>query len=187
MHHLTRCGTTRPSLLQHLGMVVVAAIVACVALTAAPETSHANNYDLNFGPSAGWYMPVGATVALTNHGGEAGYAVGGELSIVHFDDVWFGLYADALHDTSRETTRISVGPEFGFAFVGVDAGAIIETGDTTRFGLQGRLMFTAGYIAPYLRVGAISEDAGNTSFTEAGILFKLPLDIGSSNPLSLSL
>lgn len=136
-----------------------------------------------------WYTPVGVTVAMTDYGGQLGMAVGSELSVVYaipeLAMLWFGSYADALYDTHRSTTRLSIGPEFGVLFFGVDGGAVMEIGDTNRFGIQGRAMFTASYITFYMRAGTISEDASNTSFTETGIMFKLPF--GSRNsPVSFS-
>lgn len=158
-------------------------LAASALMAFAPGQSHAQSSNLSINPDDGWYMPIGLTAGLVNHGGQVGHVIGGELSIVHLSAVWFGFYTDALYDTHRETTRVSFGPEFGVLFFGFDFGAIIETGGGTRFGTQSRVVLTSGILTPYFRGGLIStEDDEGLAFSEAGVLLKIPFSLDGGDP-----
>src|SRR6185503_8135373 len=113
----------------------------------------------------GYYVPVGMNIGAALHDDAPnGVLVGGEASVVNWDDivprVWFGGYFDALWDSGAGALRGSVGPEFGWLFLGLDAGYVLQTGvQGTYHGLCVRPTLTVGFFALEARFGHLFGDA----------------------------
>jgi hypothetical protein len=111
--------------------------------------------------------------------GDDGLVLGAEISAGGLEDSgdfpsWYGGYLDVVHDFATEQTRISIGPEFGIAFVGLDGGIVFQNvDDETKTGVAGRLALTIGFISIYGR--AIAVDGAR--FGEVGVLLKGPLSL----------
>jgi hypothetical protein len=135
------------------------------------------------------WLPIGINFGYTwtdatadGQGQDSGF-LGFEVSTVMTleSSVWFGAYFDAIFplDADAATARISFGPEIGFAFLGMDGGYVAEFYDgNASEGVQVRFLFYWVIGGIYVRTGALwSDDTdGARGFTEAGMLFKLPLD-----------
>ncbi len=163
-----------------LALVLTFGTLAALFSNPAPASA-SGGYDLTLEPEGLFLMP-GLTAAVSNQSDGSGAVVGGELSVVYSDFAWYGFYVDGVYDTHNKAARISFGPEVGVAFVGFDGGPIIEVGDKTRFGLQGRAVVSLGYVAPYFRAGAVSRDNHNRAFFESGVLLKVPITLDGENP-----
>jgi hypothetical protein len=129
-------------------------------------------------------MPVGVSLGGALHpGGDSGFAVGGEVSIVHLGQgwlghtpTWHGGYVDAIYDPRSDMARFSVGPEIGDIIAGVDGGYVLETGRGGTFhGIALRGILTVGIAALFVRVEHLFGDAPDPTFVELGLLLKFPL------------
>lgn len=134
---------------------------------------------------SGWVLPVGVNLGAARGSNAArGIVVGPEISVVNFEDkhrgFWFGAYADALYDTGASQLRLSIGPEAGWALLGVDGGLVLGAGNGgTHAGVTMRGLLTLGVLAGYVRGGAIFDDK-HTSFAEFGVLLKIPYPLTDS-------
>jgi len=133
------------------------------------------------GPSRGIYLMLGGPLAGST---KDGFVLGGELSVVCLecfrdnplsrmvkDPWWGGLYVDAVAGPSGGPIRVSVGPEFGFAFFGADAGAVFEKG-SGGVGVTARALLTLAFVTGYAR-GIYQPEPGLSG--EFGVLLKLPV------------
>ena len=118
---------------------------------------------------------------------------GGELSFVRlwmeeatphlyvipqFDQLfWAGGYVDVIHDYGSDTTRLSLGPEVGWKHLGLDAGVLMQLGDTKRVGVTIRPVVTFAVLALYGRYGHFTDDMPDANFYELGLLVKLPVPL----------
>ena len=126
-----------------------------------------------------WFVPVGVSGALALHAdAPAGFAGGAEVSVVHNDDYdWLGAYADVVHDFAVDATRLSIGPELGEGFAGIDGGYLFEVGNgRTRHGVTVRPMLSLGFVMLYGRVGWLGGQDPET-LGEVGLLFKYPIEL----------
>jgi hypothetical protein len=124
-----------------------------------------------------WFLPFGVSAAYAIHDGTSnGFAGGLELSIVHNDEFdWKGAYVDLVRDFANEHTRLSIGPEIGAAFVGIDGGYLLDTGgDRARHGFCLRPMFSLGFVMAYGRIEQLIGSEHET-LGEIGILIKFPV------------
>ncbi|MCP4136730.1 MAG: hypothetical protein GY754_37520 [bacterium] len=133
--------------------------------------SSAFAYNLNF--KGMWVLPG------INIGGSTGtgFHAGGEISVVNMYDndlSWAGGYTDFV--VSKDQFRWSIGPEFGFTFVGLDLGflgVVPRDGDSNpRAGFTTRLNVTCGLAGVYARYNHVFNDE---SYFEGGVLLKFPV------------
>ena len=110
----------------------------------------------------------------------SGFGVGAEGSVVKLapDLFWFGGYVDGLYAVESEEVRMSLGPELGFSFAGLDAGYLLSVAGPrgAQHGLVVRPMLTLGIGTLYFRsawlFGAHADWSG-----EVGLLLKLPIEL----------
>lgn len=128
-------------------------------------------------PPRGLYLPIGVSTGVSLRPG-AGWIIGGEASLVRLWSgslAYTGVYADALHDTATGANRVSIGPEVGQSWLGVDAGYLVELDGSSvaRHGLAARAFVTLSAVSVSLRLGWL--EGGRGTFGELGIQLKLPL------------
>jgi hypothetical protein len=128
----------------------------------------------------GWFLPVGVNIGGAVHpSADLGYLFGVEGSLVYFPlphATWGGGYVDAVYDTGTKHARFSVGPEFGFTFIGLDGGLVVQPGtERTAIGFQGRVLLTLGVVSVYARWGKLPALDVDATFREIGILLKFPI------------
>ncbi len=124
-----------------------------------------------------WFLPVGVSGAYAIHKQASdGFAGGLELSLVHDSEFsWQGAYVDLVRDFAADRTRVSLGPEIGVGFLGIDGGYLLDTGHGyTRHGFCVRPMFTLGVAMLYARLGEL-YGVERESVGEIGILLKFPV------------
>jgi hypothetical protein len=117
-----------------------------------------------------------------NEQADDGFVLGGELSFVvtHVKDnkslvpemIWYGAYADVIHDYGSDQTRASIGPEVGFMMVGVDGGLLAQLSDESRVGFTIRPVVTFGVLALYVRHNRFADSLPDNKTWEAGVLIK---------------
>lgn len=136
---------------------------------------------------AGLWMPVGANVGAAFHAGGIGLVFGGEASVVshgYYYDLWFGGYTDFLYDDRLDRFRLSMGPEIGWKYFGVDAGYLAEIdvngNDETHHGFTIRPMVSLGAVSLTLRYGHVFGSKQAENFGELGALLKLPIPLKPS-------
>ena len=109
-----------------------------------------------------------------------GFMLGGELSVfywlhprIKFVPNYTGLVVDALFDWKRDAMRMMIGPEIGWAPIGIDGGYLLDrTGGVTRHGGAVRLFLSMGIAAIFVRYGNIK---GAPDFVDWGMMIKIPL------------
>ena len=130
----------------------------------------------------GWYLPVGVPIGVALHDdGPPGFVLGAEVSLAHMnrDLLWAGLYADAVRDFAADEYRISLGPELGSEWYGIDAGYVFATGDGgQRHGFAVRPILTGALAAVYTRYEHIFGDRAE-NLLEIGLLFKFPIPVST--------
>ena len=135
-----------------------------------------------FGSGASWageYAPIGmnAGYGFGRAGAKDGLLVGVEASYVRNLDnlVWYGAYSDGVYDRSAAEARLSLGPEFGWMFLGIDGGYLVAIGkERVEHGFTVRPMLTTGVVTLYARGGVLLTGAEDR-FAEVGALVKWPL------------
>ncbi len=128
----------------------------------------------DFGGSTRW-LSVGGNVGVSRHSQKTFGVVGAEVSVGGNQSFfWVGAYTDAMYDFGKERVRLSIGPELGILFLGVDGGLVLDVGEgKARPGFVVRPMLATGWVFPYVRFGEITGDDGYT-FSEIGVLLKYP-------------
>lgn len=145
-------------------------------------------------PDPGRYLMVGLNLGVAGYPGfdgalfsdEKWTTVGVEASAVKLPGSgywWFGGYVDFVQVLPNRASRLSLGPELGFGFVGIDVGLLGEySGRTGTFngGLQGRAMFTLGVVSLYLGAPCLydAEVGALRAQVQAGVLLKVPVFMG---------
>jgi hypothetical protein len=134
----------------------------------------------------GVYIPVGVNVgAALRRDGANGLLLGGEASFVryyhrHRKGLYFGGYLDYLRDFGAGIHRISVGPEVGWLFGGLDAGPVVELGGgRTEFGARARVFASIAVVTIYAGELCRVTTAEARWTTEVGMLLKFPFGIAS--------
>jgi len=129
----------------------------------------------------GAFVLAGAHLALAlDRADGPELSVGGEVSFAHLSEdlFWTGGYLDGVYSTRSDEWRMSVGPEIGFGFLGLDAGYVLKLGGehSTQHGIVVRPMLTAGVVTAFFRsawlTGAHADWSG-----EIGILAKFPIEL----------
>jgi hypothetical protein len=115
-----------------------------------------------------------------------GFVFGGEASVGYLNmgrAFWVGAYSDVLRDFGADATRFSVGPELGFAIVGLDGGYVGDYRDGKyHHGFSMRLQLTLVIFSLYGRGGKIFGDPLESGFGEIGFLYKIPIPFLEHNP-----
>ena len=127
----------------------------------------------------GFRLPVGFWTALAIHDGDDGFMGALEASLVYTDRdyTWVGGYADIGRDFAAERTRLTIGPEIGSGFFGVDAGYALELGGPNpRHGVVVRPLLSLGVIMIGGRFGHFFGEV-EESFGEVGLLIKIPIEL----------
>ncbi len=128
-----------------------------------------------FGTFEGTYGLGGLTTGVSLDRG--GFLLGGELSVVRQTQefFWFGGYLDGVYDFERKQTRLSIGPEFGWSALGLDAGYLLALdGAGAHGGITARPLLSIGYVTVYGRVSHLFE--AKRTWVEAGLLLKYPVE-----------
>lgn len=127
------------------------------------------------------WVPAGVTLAASlDEDADAGFVVGGEVSVVYLDETgfWVGGYVDTVYDVGPDATRLTVGPEAGFGFVGMDGGYAVEwRGGTAYHGGAARFLLTWGVVAVYGRVAHFVAPGPERTLGEVGVLLKWPIEM----------
>jgi hypothetical protein len=134
-------------------------------------------------PNANIWMPVGLSTGYSLHDdGPNGALLGPELSVVHItnDAVWYGGYADFVWDFGSDRQRLSIGPEFGWMWLGIDGGYVLEQGDKLRHGVALRPLLTIALLSIGFRGVKTFGDGGET-LGEISILVKLPFPVAMAS------
>jgi hypothetical protein len=102
--------------------------------------------------------------------------LGGEVSAFYWHDgPYVGLFVEGLYDWSRSAARITVGPELGWGFVGLDGGYLADfSAGGPHHGGSVRLYFSLGVVGLFVRYGAV-RDAPD--FVDFGIFLKAPMTV----------
>ena len=133
-----------------------------------------------------WLFPVGINVGagLHDNGAPTGAVFGGEASAAlvavawKVPTFWRGGYVDGLYDFGTKRARFSIGPEAGFAFLGIDGGFVVQTGDgAVRPGFAVRPLLTFGIVSAYARFVDIPGDPVVDQTWELGALVKWPIGL----------
>ncbi len=150
---------------------------AALAVVASAEGASAHGF-----PNANIWMPVGLSTGYSLHDdGPNGALLGPELSLVHItnDAIWYGGYTDFVWDLGSDRQRFSIGPEFGWTFVGLDAGYVLEQGDRIRHGVALRPLLTIAVVSVGFRGVKVFGDGGET-LGEISVLVKLPFPVSTT-------
>ena len=130
----------------------------------------------------GFFALVGGNLSATLRPGQPGGGanLGLEASSGYSWDTgyWFGGYADLVRTLGADTTRISVGPEFGYLFFGLDGGYLVEWGEQIprHDGINIRLSLGIGVCSFYIRSIWLFEVEPRL-FVESGFVLKVPLHL----------
>jgi hypothetical protein len=149
------------------------------ALAAVLTSERASAHGLN----ANVFMPVGLSTGYSLHDtGPNGALLGPELSVVHITSgaIWYGGYADFVWDLGSDRQRLSIGPEFGLMFFGIDGGYVLEQGDKLRHGVAIRPLLTIALISVGFRGVKVFGDGGET-LGEISVLVKLPFPVAQTS------
>jgi hypothetical protein len=151
---------------------------AALAVIVTAETTSAHGP-----PNANVWMPVGLSTGYALHDElPNGALIGAELSVVHITNqaVWYGGYVDYLWDRGSDRQRLSVGPEFGYTYFGIDGGYVLEQGDKLRHGVALRPLLTLAFLAVGFRGVKTFGDGGET-LGEISVLVKLPFPVATTH------
>jgi hypothetical protein len=158
--------------------------MATAAQARAPEARAPVRRDGGTMQPRGLFLMPGVNLALAfDRADDAEVALGGEVSLVMLreDLLWAGSYLDAAYSTESDETRLSLGPELGFGFFGLDAGYLLKLGGAhgAQHGISLRPLLTIGVATMYFRsawlFGSNSDWSG-----EIGVLLKLPIELPGS-------
>ena len=145
-------------------------------------------HSLAYAESDGHLIPVGLSTSRVWHETASdSYTFGGEASVVWVEsstpkspdaiglNFWYGGYFDLVRDFGTDTTRITLGPELGLNYVGVDGGFMVDVGDVTRTGFVIRPVLTVGVVTLGYRYGYFFDEDPDNRFHEASLLIKWKL------------
>lgn len=157
--------------------LIVALVFGLAGFAASPASAEESSKDdaILVGYQPSWFLLGGATGGASfSPAGTGGFA-GAEVSLVRtLRGWWSGVYLDGAYEFRSRAPTVSLGPEVGYQFVGLDAGGALQfTPDGLRPGIMGRLSATAGLLSLFGRVAY--WPSGATYTVQAGATFKLPL------------
>lgn len=141
----------------------------------APNDAASDSITVGYQPS--WYLMAGLTggASFRTPSSSPGGFVGLEASVVrNHRDWWVGGYLDGAWDFGFAAPVLSVGPEVGYQFLGLDAGfATRFPGGPPRPGVFARLSASFAVFTLYGRYGF--WPTGGLHTIHAGASFKFPL------------
>lgn len=113
--------------------------------------------------------------------GNPAMVLGGELSLVFLGprkhSLFGGVVVDGVYDWKRQGARVMAGAVFGWRFVGIDGGYVVDfSAGGPHHGGAVRVFATLGALSFYVRYGVMK---GTADFGEMGLLVKLPLPVWS--------
>lgn len=166
--------------------IAFVATVALAAITLIPPTTvdasepeQANppgdHPAISVGFEPTWHSAFGISGGGSFHGGAYGGFLGGQLSLAKIKtDLWMGGFTDAHYDFGDGALTVAAGPEIGYNFFGIDAGAAGRFfAGSPQFGPQARVLMTVGLASVF---GRYKYWPGTDEHVaQAGILVKLPL------------
>jgi hypothetical protein len=157
-------------------------VILSLAATMILAESGAHAAGVGFPPSTGWYVLPGATVAGATHSNAPlGFVAGGEVSAAYLSNrtfLWGGGYVDGVYDMGERRARVSIGPEFGWAALGLDGGMVVRPRPGgVDLGGEVRSLLAFGFGALYVRAGLMPRASADRSFGEVGLLLKLPISL----------
>ena len=158
-----------------VGLYVGSSAALAVALVPAKASAHGL-------PNANVWIPVGLSTGYALHDTlPNGALLGPELSVVRITNqgLWYGGYADFLWDLGSDRQRLSIGPEFGHTFFGIDGGYVLEQNDKLRHGVALRPLLTIALISVGFR-GVKLFGAGGETLGEISVLVKLPFPVATA-------
>lgn len=111
--------------------------------------------------------------------GNPAMVLGGELSLVFLGDrehsLFGGVVVDGVYDWKRQGARVMAGAVFGWRYVGIDGGYVVDfSSGGPHHGGAVRVFATLGALSFYVRYGVMR---GTADFGEMGLLVKLPLPV----------
>ena len=155
-----------------------AAAILALGLCVAPAPARAEQYMRRAS-----LITVGLTLgARFGLGREdlTSFVLGAETSVVSLGNsmVWYGAYADVVYDFGYQATRVTVGPEFGWAYFGGDGGLAVQFDrEGSQFGFAVRPLMTLGVAAAFLRLEHFPGPDSSPGLAEVGALLKAPLPL----------
>lgn len=158
-------------------MKLLMLVSALSLLWLSPCAAHATDDSVTVGYQPAWFLLGGATAGASFGSTENGGYVGAELSAARmYRGWWYGLFGDAMYDFGSGTPSASLGPEFGYWFLGVDGGLGIRGYDSAvEFGPQIRGLLTFGLFSLYYRQTYWPRATNNRNVQQVGMLLKIPL------------
>lgn len=130
----------------------------------------------------GSYLMLGPSLAAQlDRCDGASFVLGGELSFVNVSDAfWMGAYLDTVHAFAVDETRLSLGPELGIRFLGLDGGYVASFGGeaSPQHGVTVRPMLTFGIVTAYFRSTWLLGEHADW-LAELGVLLKAPIVLGN--------
>ena len=112
---------------------------------------------------------------------QAGFGLGGELSLVYLGPrrpgFFAGLVVDGIYHFSGHRGRVMVGPMIGISHFGIDGGYLVEIADKGKSIFHGgavRMFATLGVLTLYARYNVLPRAHDSVEF---GVMFKIPLPI----------
>lgn len=158
-------------------IVLILGVAALFAVpgSAAAEQSNSKESAIVVGYKPSWYVMGGATGgAVFRNKGPSGFA-GLEASVVRsHQGYWIGMYTDGVYDFGLRGPILSIGPELGYGFVGLDGGLGLRwNADGPVPGVTGRFSLTAGIFGLYGRYLYWPDLESHA--VQVGASFKFPL------------
>lgn len=157
---------------------ILAVLVFAAGSTLAAPASADDEEAVTLGYDGGWYVMGGATGGGSFSPGVGGGFVGAEASVARLRrGWWYGVYSDAIYDFGQRNMTLTLGPEFGYSFFGVDGGLGLRPAPESglQMGPQFRGLLTVGLVALYARYGFWPEATEHRHVRQFGIMLKIPL------------
>lgn len=150
-------------------------ILAVILWSSAPLLARSALADdaAHIGTEAGWQLMGGlSTGGSFGDLGGSGY-LGGELSLNRLSHRWWtGLYGDGIYEFGHGAGYFTVGPQLGYAILGVDGGVALRTGDDDpAVGFAARGLLALAIVDLYGRA-LVFDDVVQV---QIGVLIKLPV------------
>lgn len=156
-----------------------ALLLSALCLASAPGAALGNSASFRLPEEV--FIPFGLTFGAAFHeDAPVGFLLGGEVSVVSVNQIdelyWIGGYTDFLWDFGQDKFRMSIGPEFGYGFFGVDAGYLLQfDGEGYDHGFVIRPVLTVGFVAFAVRYGHVFGVEKDANFGEVSALLKFPI------------
>lgn len=162
---------------QKRSTVTALAALALLLWMAQPAAAQEEGEPFAFGDVPEAFVMGGLTGGGSFGSPGGGGFLGGEASLAWlYHGVWGGFYMDGFYDFGHGDTTLSIGPELGYAVLGLDGGLGLRLGqaDDPELGGQMRLLVSLGNFSLFGRYGFWpgSKDAQHVG--QVGVLLKFP-------------